>query len=298
MGIRLVGLKRLITVSHSLFIDRSSILNFPQVIPKKLHYCWFGGKPLPADTLRYIETWRRHCPDYEIKEWNESNFDLDLYPYVREAYDAGKYAFVSDVARLYALATEGGVYLDTDVEIVQSLDRFLGHTAFTGFEDEHHVTTGIMGAEKGARYACGNLEAYATRHFVRPDGTYDTTTNVAVITEYMSRHGLNYDNTLQDFPGLVTIYPREYFCPKDSYAYSRNQGCITTNTHAIHYFAGTWQIRNTPEYIRLRRKYRIIPYFIRKKLILALLGESKRGFFPTLLRIFGKKPFSFFQYRV
>lgn len=260
------------------------------MIPKKLHYCWFGGKPLPADTLRYIETWKSHCPDYEIKEWNESNFDLDMYPYVREAYDAGKYAFVSDVARLYALATEGGVYLDTDVEIVQPLDKFLGHTAFTGFEDDRHVTTGIMGAEKGARYASENLKAYATRHFIKPDGTYDTTTNVAVITEYMSRQGLKTDNSRQDFPGLVTIYPREYFCPKDSYAYSRNPGCMTQNTHAIHYFAGTWQIRNTPEYIRLRRKYRIIPYFIRKKLILAILGESRHGFFPTLLRIFGKNP--------
>lgn len=258
------------------------------MIPKKIHYCWFGGRPLPADTLAYIETWKRHCPDYEIKEWNESNFDLDLYPYVREAYDAGKYAFVSDVARLYALATEGVVYLDTDVEIVRPLDAFLHHTAFTGFEDTRHVTTGIMGAKKDARYARENLEAYASRRFVKSDGSHDTTTNVAVMTDYMLERGLRPDNTHQDFPELVTVYPREYFCPKDSYAYSRYPGCITERTHAIHYFAGTWQIRNTPEYIRLRRKYRIIPYFIRKKLILAMLGESRHGFFPTLLRMTGR----------
>lgn len=257
------------------------------MIPKKIHYCWFGGKPLPADTVRYIATWREHCPDYEIKEWNESNFNLDLYPYVREAYDAGKYAFVSDVARLHALVAEGGVYLDTDVEVLKSFDPFLGHEAFTGFEDGSHVTTGVMGSEKGGRWARENLEAYADRHFVKPDGTYDTTTNVAVITAYMLRHGLRLDDTLQHIDGLVTVYPREYFCPKDSYAYSRNPGNITGNTHAIHYFAGTWQTRNTPEYIRLRKKYRIIPYFIRKKLILALLGESRRGFFPTLLRLLG-----------
>ena len=255
--------------------------------PKKLHYCWFGGRPLPDDAVRYIGSWRRHCPDYEIKEWNESNFNLDLYPYVREAYDAGKYAFVSDVARLYALATEGGIYFDTDVEVLKSFDIFLGHTAFSGFEDWHHVTTGVLGAEKGSRWALENLEAYSSRRFIKPDGTYDTTTNVAVITGYMQRHGLRLDDTYQDFPGLITIYPREYFCPRDSYAYSRNPGIITDNTHAIHYFAGTWQIRNTPEYIRLRRKYRIIPYFIRKKLILALLGESRKGFFPAMLRVFG-----------
>ena len=256
-------------------------------IPKKIHYCWFGGRPLPEDTLRYIESWRRHCPGYEIKEWNESNFNLDLFPYVREAYDAGKYAFVSDVARLYALVTEGGVYLDTDVEVLRPFDKFLGHAAFSGFEDDRHVTTGILGAEKGSQWARENLEAYANRHFIKPDGTSDSTTNVAVITDYMLRHGLRLDDTRQEFPGLITIYPREYFCPRDSYAYSRSKGIITDNTHAIHYFAGTWQIRNRPEYIRLRKKYRIIPYFIRKKLILALLGESRKGFFPTLVRAFG-----------
>ena len=108
------------------------------------------------------------------------------------------------------------------------------------------------------------------------------------MTDYMLERGLRLDNTHQDFPELVTVYPREYFCPKDSYAYSRNPGCITERTHAIHYFAGTWQIRNTPEYMRLRRKYRVIPYFIRKKLILAMLGESRHGFFPTLLRMTGR----------
>lgn len=265
-------------------------LNTSTLIPKKIHYCWFGGKPLPADTVSYIATWRKHCPDYEIKEWNESNFNLDLYPYVREAYDAGKYAFVADVARLYALVSEGGVYLDTDVEVLKPFDTFLSHKAFTGFEDDRHVSTGIMGSEKGGRWARENLEAYAGRHFVKPDGTFDTTTNVAVITGYMLSHGLRTDNSLQHIPGLVTVYPREYFSPKDSYAYSRRQDILTDNTHAIHYFAGTWQVRNTPEYIRLRKKYRIIPYFIRKRLILALLGESRHGFFPRLLRITSHQP--------
>ena len=151
------------------------------MIPKKIHYCWFGGKALPEDTVRYIGSWRRHCPDYEIKEWNESNFDLDMFPYVREAYDAGKYAFVSDVARLYALVSEGGVYMDTDVEVLKPLDCFLGHEAFSGFEDAGHVTTGVIGSEKGGKYVSENLAEYGKRHFVKEDGSLDTTTNVAVI---------------------------------------------------------------------------------------------------------------------
>lgn len=259
------------------------------MIPRRLHYCWFGGNPLPDEYRAYIDTWREHCPGYEIKEWNESNFPLDLYPYVREAYDAGKYAFVSDVARLYALVQDGGIYMDTDVELFKSLDPFLSHEAFTGFEDTDLITTGIMGSVKGSKWATDNLEAYAGRHFLRPDGTFDTTPNVVVITKYMLEHGLVLNDSLQTLDGgLVTVYPREYFCPKDSYAYGRTR--ITPLTHAIHYFAGSWQIRNTPEYKRLRRKYRWIPYFIRKKLILAILGESRTGFFPALLRMTGRSP--------
>lgn len=274
-------------MKHALLFLPGIFHTFVLMIPRKIHYCWFGCKPLPEDTVKYIQSWRDHCPGYEIKEWNEDNFPLDRFPYAREAYDAGKYAFVSDVARLYALATEGGVYFDTDVEVLKSFDRFLEHTAFTGFEDDGHVTTGVIGSVAGGKYVTDCLNAYASRRFVKPDGTFDTTTNVAVITSYMAEKGLRFDNTFQDFPGLVTIYPREYFCPRDSYAYARGIAHLTDNTYAIHYFAGTWQIRNTPEYKRLRRKYRIIPYFLRKKLILALLGEKRTGFFAGVVRLFG-----------
>lgn len=254
------------------------------MIPKKIHYCWFGGKPLPEDAVHYIESWKRHCPDYEIKEWNETNFNIDSFPYAREAYDAGKFAFVSDVARLYAIAAEGGIYMDTDVELLKPLDEFLHHTAFTGFETDRYLTSGVIGGEKGCRYAKENLDAYKNRKFIRQDGTLDMTANTVVLTDYMLRHGLQLDNTTQEFQGLVSIYPRNYFCPKKSEVFGYRN--LSDEARAIHYFNGSWQLRSTPEYKRLRKKYKWIPYFIRKKLILALLGENRKGFFPTLIRIF------------
>lgn len=254
------------------------------MIPKIIHYCWFGGKPLPQETLNYIESWKKYCPDYEIKEWNETNFDIDRYQYAREAYNAGKYAFVSDVARLVALDKEGGVYLDTDVELLKSFDSFLRHPAFTGFESATHLTSGIIGAEKGNKFISDNLATYETRRFLLADGKTDTTANVVGLTDYMLGRGLRLDNSLQDFPGLITVYQREYFCPKKSEIFGYKN--LPEKAHAIHYFNGSWQLHATPEYKRLRRKYKWIPYFIRKKLILAILGENKKGFFPTLVRIF------------
>ncbi|MDE6555763.1 MAG: glycosyl transferase [Duncaniella sp.] len=226
------------------------------MIPKTIHYCWFGGKPLPEDVRDYIDTWRRHCPDYEIKEWNESNFDLDLYPFVRQAYDAKKFAFVADVVRLYALFHEGGIYMDTDVEVLKSFDPFLGHTAFGGYEDDTRVTTGVMGAVKGSEWARENLDYYRGRRFLLPDGSPDTTINVEIITAAMEKKGLRRDNTFQDFKDWFTIYPKDYFCPK-SHVDGRVR--VTPNTVVIHHFAGTWLSPLEAESIRIARRLSWIP---------------------------------------
>ena len=119
------------------------------MIPKIIHYCWFGGNPLSDLAQKCIDSWKKYCPDYEIKEWNESNFDLNSCDYVREAYQAKKWAFVTDYVRLYAMVTEGGIYMDTDVEVIRPLDSFLSNRAFSGFEDETNIPTGIMACEKG-----------------------------------------------------------------------------------------------------------------------------------------------------
>ena len=118
------------------------------MIPKKIHYCWFGRNPLPEDAKKYIESWEKYCPDYEIKEWNEDNFNLDMYPYVREAYENRKFAFVSDVARLYALYNEGGFYMDTDVELIKPLDDFLKYDGVSGFESSTQIPTGLMASRQ------------------------------------------------------------------------------------------------------------------------------------------------------
>ena len=207
------------------------------MIPKIIHYCWFGRGKMPKLAKKCIKSWKRYCPDYEIKEWNEDNFDLDMYPYVREAYDNRKFAFVTDVVRLYALYHEGGIYMDTDVEVIKPLDPFLKHTAFSGFEDEENVQTGIMASEIGGLWAKENLDYYNGRHFIMEDGSIDKTTNVTIITNYMLKHGLIQNNTFQDFPDLITMYPKDFFCPL---SWKGKHGLITKNTVTIHHFAGSW----------------------------------------------------------
>jgi mannosyltransferase OCH1-like enzyme len=211
------------------------------MIPKKIHYCWFGRGKMPELAYKCIDSWKKYLPDYEIKEWNEDNFDLDLYPYTREAYDSRKFAFVTDVVRLYALYHEGGIYMDTDVEVVRSLDKFLHHTAFSGFEDDHNIPTGIMASEKGGQWAKENLEYYNNLHFISGDGVMDMTTNVQIITKIMLPYGLKQDNTFQDFPQLITFYPKDYFCPKN---HETLEVAITNNTYTIHHFNGSWLPKN------------------------------------------------------
>ena len=230
------------------------------MIPKKIHYCWFGRGEMPPLAKKCIKSWKKYCPDYEIKEWNEDNFDLDMYPYAREAYDNRKFAFVTDVVRLYAIYTEGGIYMDTDVEVIKPLDPFLKHIAFSGYEDDTHIPTGIMACEKGAKWAKDNLDYYNGRHFVKEDGSFDITTNVTTITNYMTPLGLKCDNTYQDFPGLFTIYPKDYFCPK---SYRDLKIYKTSNTVTIHHFAASWHTKEENKRYRRQVFWKNLPNLYR-----------------------------------
>lgn len=206
------------------------------MIPKRIHYCWFGGKKIPKLAKKCIASWKKFCPNYEIIEWNENNFDMNYCDYVKEAYRAKKYAFVTDVVRLYALVNYGGIYMDTDVEIIKSLDVFLQYNAFSGFESINFVPTGIMACEKGHKLFKEFLKEYDNIHFIKSDNKYDLTTNCVRITNICKKYGLNLNNKKQIIQKFV-LYPSEYFCPKDWVTKKIN---ITKNSYTIHHFNGSY----------------------------------------------------------
>lgn len=213
--------------------ERGSIM-----IPKVIHYCWFGGNPLTELAEKCIESWKKFCPDYEIVRWDETNFDVNQNDYCREAYESKKWAFVSDYARLKVLYEYGGIYMDTDVEVTKNLDLFLKHNAFSGFEDEKHIPTGIMASEKDGIWMNLLLSYYDDRHFALEDGSYDLTTNVTSITDMtMKKYPLLLNNQFQETDGVYTLYPSDFFCPKNHYSRELK---LTENTHTIHHFDGSW----------------------------------------------------------
>jgi mannosyltransferase OCH1-like enzyme len=206
-------------------------------IPKIIHYCWFGGKPFSPLIGNCIASWKKFCPDWEIREWNESNFDSNVCQYVKEAYEAKKWAFVSDYARLYALVNYGGIYLDTDCELVKPIDKFLDHEAVSGFENEIYIQTALMGCREGFPLFKELLERYANRRFVMANGRYDLTTNVQDITKFCLDYGFIPNCQKQEVLGL-TLYPRDYFCPMDYNTHTLV--AYSKNTRAIHHFNASW----------------------------------------------------------
>ena len=210
------------------------------MIPKTIHYCWFGGKEKPKLAKKCIASWKKYCPDYEIIEWNETNFDVSSNVYVKEAYDAKKYAFVTDYVRLYVMHKYGGIYMDTDVEVIRSLDKFLIHNAFSGFESDENIPTGIMASEKGFPLFEILLSYYDDRHFLNPDGTLDMTTNVKIITAILLERGFVPNGCYQVIDGFA-LYPQDYFCPYNDLTGELHR---TKNTVTIHWFNKSWLSRN------------------------------------------------------
>lgn len=208
-------------------------------IPKVIHYAWFGGKDKPESVRQCIETWEKFLPDYKLIEWNEANFDLNQYVFCKEALEEKKYAFITDVVRLHVLYHFGGIYMDTDVEVLKPLDDLLNHHGFSGFENDSEIPTGIIASEKGNQWVYEQLSYYFDRHFVKSSGELDTTTNVKIITKISQKeHGFTPNGEYQKLKHDFIIYPKDYFCPK-----SHNTGkiTITDNTYTIHHFSGSWK---------------------------------------------------------
>lgn len=202
-------------------------------IPKTIHYVWVGGNEKPEIIKHCISSWKKYMPEFEIKEWNEHNFDLTKYQFALEAYNRKRYAFVTDVVRLAVLKEYGGIYMDSDVEVIRSLKKFLIHSAFTGHETDDLLVTATMGAIPNHPWISMLLDYYTDR-------PYSEITNTQIITA-LSRPLIereSYGHTyLKD--GVV-IFPRETFCPFDHQRLSANP---TENTYAIHHFAGSWTNR-------------------------------------------------------
>ena len=223
------------------------------MIPQIIHYCWFGGKEKPDSVIKCMESWTKYCPDYDIKEWNESNFDIHENDYCREAYEAKKWAFVADMARLVVLEKYGGIYMDTDVEVVRPFDNLLTYSAFMCFENRDSVSIGTLGVEKGNPIIADFLTPYNNRHFVREDGSYDLTTNLKFITPVLTgKYHLVLNGQKQVLPHDVLVLPMESFIAKDSMT-----GWIMADesTYAIDYYAASWYDGDTRRYGELHRKY-------------------------------------------
>ena len=208
-------------------------------MPKVIHYCWFGENPLPDMAIKCIESWKKFFPDYEIKEWNESNFDLACCDYVKEAYQSKKWAFVSDYARFWILYNYGGLYFDTDVEIIKDMTPIIENGAFMGCETVDKCAPGLgLGVNPGL-------------HFIKTNGETDYTTVVDRVTDILIRHGFVEKTEIQTVCG-ITIYPPEYFCPLN---YSTGVLNITDNTVSIHHYTESWHSWADRMIIKIERKF-------------------------------------------
>ena len=222
------------------------------MIPKIIHYCWFGGNPLPELAVKCINSWKKYLPDYEIVEWNESNYDVRKISYIAQAYDAKKYAFVSDYARFDILYQFGGIYFDTDVEVIKDMSDILANGAYAGIESSGKgaaLNTGLGLASPVASPILKEiLKSYENDQFLNNDNSLNLTTVVTRVSNIFEKYGFTDESKIQNVAGF-TIYPEEYFCPINPATGVMN---ITENTRTIHHYAATWTIPLRKKYMKMR----------------------------------------------
>lgn len=210
-------------------------------IPKVINYCWFGDGEIPRQFRKYMDSWKRLCPDYEIRQWNESNFDISANRYMKQAYEQGKWAFVSDYARIKIINENGGIYLDCDVELLKSLDDFLADSMFCGFEDGNHINLGLgYGAVKNHPYLRRLMEYYEYLDFLNLDGSLNLIPCTAYQTEVMKEFGIRNDNSFQEKDG-ITVYPTEVFAPISCWG----TGTVSAGSYSVHHYEASWQSKES-----------------------------------------------------
>lgn len=244
------------------------------MIPKIIHYCWFGEQNKKKYVNKYINKWKEYLPDYEIIEWNESNFNISTSPqFVREAYNEGKYAFVSDYVRLYVLYKYGGIYLDTDIEIKKSFNDLLNLDYFMGYENEQYIATCVIGSTINNKLIKYFLSYYDGKVFVNPDGSFNTHTNTKIITKMLNDKGIKCYGVTKEYKideCNVKLFSREFFSPYD---YINGRNYSNENTYTIHHFEQSW----LPSSLVMRRKLKIF--------LSSFLGKKTISFIKKIMRI-------------
>ncbi len=246
------------------------------MIPKIIHYCWFGRGPLPELAQKCIASWKKYLPDYEIKEWNEDNFDVNIIPYTAEAYAAKKYAFVSDYARFWVLYKYGGIYFDTDVEVIRPLDDIIAKGNFMGFETDPQPQAKANVSEAGVNAGLGlgvvpNLDLikkmidyYDGKHFVLEENMRNQITIVHITTKVLIEEGLRYVEGIQKVNNKLYVYPSEYFCPINI---ATGRIHVKKNTRTIHHYVGTWCDKkfSLKEFVKKLLPERLVLAIIKRK---------------------------------
>lgn len=282
------------------------------MIPKIIHMCWLSGEVYPDDIQKCIDSWKKIMPDYEIMLWDSNKFDSGICTYTKEAYQEKKWTYVSDYVRLYALYNYGGIYLDSDIEVLKSFDDLLNLKGFTGFEDEEHIAAWIFGSEKGNPIFKELLHDYDNRRFILENGEYDLTPNPLPVTKCLLQNGLDIKKSsmIQELKD-ITIFPMDYFCPFNPYRKSGD--CFTKNTYCNHYFNGSWKYQDVRKAVKIQtilRKYLgyhlaaaiVFPYKVigkvqrigLKTLLLSLIERCNTSLSITKMNLYIKMFYQFF----
>ena len=242
------------------------------MIPKIIHYCWFGKKPLPSDAKKCLDSWRKYLPDYEIKEWNEENFNVNIIPYTAEAYSVKKYAFVSDYARFWILYNYGGIYFDTDVEVIKPLDDIVSRGGFLGYEcslknNDHpkYIAPGLgLGVSSHSAIIKKIMDVYEQSHFLENGEIKTNVTVVNFTTNILNSIGIRKFSDNIDMVGDLYIYYPEYFCPLNHHT---NKLLITKNTRTIHHYTASWHSKSELIKLKIARCIgpRLTSFFVRVK---------------------------------